>query len=198
MNKAVFNRGVALNTWALAITLAVGAGLALFFATVFSMIMHGSFAGGYLNLLAVFFPGYSVSPVGAFIGFFWAALFAGLSGAFVYQVYVRSLGEDTIKQVFYRRDAIDPPTRLTMKLSSRALGIAFGALMAIQLFLSTNWLVIRGTADESRHAALLAHYLPGYTVSVSGSFIGAFWLFIYSLVFATVVARIYNWLAGRR
>ena len=198
MDQEVFKRGARLNTWVLALTLGLGAGALSFTATVASMIMHGGNAGGYLSLLGVIFPGYSVSPFGAFVGAFWAAIYAGLSGAFVYHLYVRSLGANTVRQVFYRKDAIEPPMRLTMRLSVRSLGVAVASLLAIQLFLTTNWLVIRGTADESHHAALLAHYLPGYTVSVPGSFIGSFWIFIYALVFATVVARLYNWIAARR
>ena len=197
IDQTMLKRGVRLNSWMLAITLGLGAGFALFAATILSMITHGEHAGGYLNLLGVFLPGYSVSPVGAFIGFFWAALFAGASGSFIYSVYARSLGDDTARYVFYRRDAVSPPTRLTMRLSARSLGIAIGMLLAAQLILSTNWLVFRGTADESHHAALLAHYLPGYSVSFFGSVIGAAWLFLYAFVYGTIVAKLYNLIARR-
>lgn len=196
-DKKILQKGITLNAWMLGITLGLGAGFILFVATVLSMIVHSDQAGGYLNLLGVFLPGYTVSAFGAFVGFFWAAIFAGLSGAFIYQIYARSLGEETTKLVFYRRDAASPPSRLTMRLSARSLGFALGVIAAAQLILSTNWLILRGTAGESVHAALLAHYLPGYSVSFFGSLIGAFWLFIYAFIFATIVAKLYNLVARR-
>ena len=61
--------------------------------------------------------------------------------------------------------------------SGNALGIGLGALMALQLFVTTNWLVLRGTAPYSKNAALLSQYLPGYTVSFAGSLVGALELF---------------------
>jgi hypothetical protein len=196
-SKEALKRGIALNTRLLGVSMGLGVGFLLFCATIFSMIVHGKDGGGYLNLLGIFLPGYSVSPLGAFIGFFWAALFAGLSGAFVYRIYVRSLGQEVARFVLYRKDAVRPPTRLTMRLSARAFGTAIGALMAVQLFLTTNFLVFRGTADESTHAELLAHYLPGYSVSFAGSVIGAFWIFLFTFAYAAIVSILYNWVARR-
>ena len=70
--------------------------------------------------------------------------------------------------------------------------------MALQLLLTTNWLVARGTASESTNAALLSQYLPGYTVSFPGSIVGAVELFAVAFVGSHVLAGIYNTVARRR
>jgi ABC-type Fe3+ transport system permease subunit len=85
-----------------------------------------------------------------------------------------------------------------MRLSGRALGLALGVMLALQLVLSTTWLVVRGTAGESRHAALLSNYLPGYSVSIPGSLIGGGWLFLYAFVASLLLAKVYNTIVDRR
>ena len=82
-------------------------------------------------------------------------------------------------------------------MSGNALGIALGALFALQLFLSTNWLVVRGTADKPERG-LLGQYLPGYTVSLQGSLVGAVELFAVAFVLSHVLASIYNFVARAR
>lgn len=72
------------------------------------------------------------------------------------------------------------------------LGIAIGSAMGGALFLSTSFLVIRGTADNSVHAALLANYLPGYTVSFMGGALGAAELFLLVFISCVTLAIIYN------
>jgi hypothetical protein len=59
-------------------------------------------------------------------------------------------------------------------------------------------LVARGTAAESVHARLLSEVLPGYTVSLVGSLIGAVELFVVAYVFCRGFVTIYNWVAERR
>jgi hypothetical protein len=77
-------------------------------------------------------------------------------------------------------------------IHAHAFARAVGALAALGLFITTNWLVIRGTATESVHAALLAHYLPGYTVSFGGSVIGALETFLLSYALCLLVASVHN------
>ena len=43
---------------------------------------------------------------------------------------------------------------------------------------TTSWLVIRGTAKHSVDASLLSEILPGYSVDLPGSLIGAAELFV--------------------
>jgi len=157
----------------------------------------GDSVGAHLSLLSIFFPGYSVSWSGALAGLFWGFAGGGLSGMVLYWSYSRMLRE--------RLDAhlldTDAPASLTppvLLFSGNALGTALGALMALQLLLTTNWLVVRGTAAYSTNAALLGQYLPGYTVSPMGSIVGATELFAATFVMSHVFAGIHNAVAKLR
>jgi len=57
-----------LNARAWGISFGLLAGLGLFGATLFLVIKGGQNVGAHLGLLEVFFPGYSVTVGGAFIG----------------------------------------------------------------------------------------------------------------------------------
>lgn len=194
---ASIKRGIWINSILLSLAFGACCGAAVMFATYLSLAITGENAGYYLHLLGVFFPGYTVTAGGAWIGFFWAFLFAALSGLVVYQIYVRAVGVRALRTM-----VAAPPNdaywRMTVRLSGRALGLALGAMLALQLVLSTTWLVVRGTAGESRHAALLENYLPGYTVSIGGSVIGAFWLFLYAFAASLLLAKVYNTIVERR
>ncbi len=192
VDPTVLRRGVRLNAVILAIVFGLCCGLTFMTATYAALAFGAGDAGGYLGLFEVFMPGYSVTAVGALVGFFWTFVYAALSGGFVYLIYARTIGVDIVRNITF--DAGQPPTlfRLTLRLSGKALGLAVGAMLAAQLFLSTAWLVVRGTADESRHAALLSNYLPGYSVSFWGGAIGALWLFLYAAGVSFVFAYVYN------
>jgi hypothetical protein len=64
--------------------------------------------------------------------------------------------------------------------------------MSLGLFFSTAWLVVRGTAGESVHAALLSNYLPGYSVSILGGALGAIELFVVIFLTCLLLAAMYN------
>jgi hypothetical protein len=81
---------------------------------------------------------------------------------------------------------------VVLKLYGHSLGLALGGIAALGLLITTNWLVVRGTADESIHARLLSHYLPGYSVSLSGSILGAAEIFVIAYVFCALLGVIYN------
>ena len=74
----------------------------------------------------------------------------------------------------------------------------WGRCLALHLILTTNWLVVRGTAAQSPNAALLGQYLPGYSVSFPGSPVGAAELFAVAFVLSHVLAVIYNAVARAR
>ncbi len=192
VDPAVVARGVWMNTYILAIVFGLACALGLLLVTYASIALTGAEAGQYLNLLSVFMPGYSATAGGAWAGFFWTALYAGVAGGFVYQMYARAAGLDSSKNVAFDPAAAQSNMRLIMRLSPRALGLSMGAIAAAQIFLSTLWLVVRGTAAESGHAALLVHYLPGYSVSLLGALIGAFWLFTYTFGLSWLFATAYN------
>ncbi len=197
-DKKLLARGVRMNTIVLAVVLGLGCGLGLFFFTHLTLAVFGPRAGYYLHLLSVFFPGYEVSAAGAWIGLFWGFVFAALSGALMYQVYIRSTGHDVTEDVTPDPDKehlLAPPI---IKLSGHALGLAFGVIFAAQLILTTTWLVVRGTADQSYHAMLMSNYLPGYSVSILGALIGAVSLFAYAYAMSRLLAYVYNLIVSKR
>ncbi len=85
----------------------------------------------------------------------------------------------------------DPPPAI-LRLHGPSLGLAIGVIGAIGLVATTTWLVLRGTAAQSTHAGLLAEILPGYTVSVAGSVVGAVELFLILYLVCMGFAFVYN------
>ena len=62
-------------------------GTAVFLATVWLLIRGGDNVGQHLGLLRHYFPGYTVTWLGAFVGFFWGALFSAALGFAVAWIY---------------------------------------------------------------------------------------------------------------
>jgi hypothetical protein len=62
-------------------------GAGLFLATNFLVIKGGRNVGAHLSLLAIYFPGYSVSFWGSIIGFFYAFVLGFLGGLTLGAVY---------------------------------------------------------------------------------------------------------------
>src|SRR5579859_3924198 len=147
--------------------------------------------GHYLNLLGVFLPGYEVSVGGAWIGFLWGGLLGAVSGAVIYRIYARSIRQQ-VADYFAGDKSAQDIEYLVLKIYGHALGLALGSIAALGLLVTTNWLVLRGTADESIHAQLLSHYLPGYSVSVLGSILGAAEVFAIVYIFCVLLGLIYN------
>lgn len=147
--------------------------------------------GHFLNLLGVFLPGYSVSGAGAWAGFFWGGLLGATAGAVIYRIYSRSIRAQ-VAEYFAGARSSDALEHAVVKLHGHFLGLALGGIAALGLLITTNLLVIRGTADESVHAALLAQYFPGYSVSVLGSIVGAIEILIVTYVACLLLGAIYN------
>jgi len=80
---------VQLNATATGIILGILFGLGLFVATLWLVIKGGPNPGPHLSLLSQYFPGYSVTLVGSFIGFAYAFAAGFLSGAILGAVYNR-------------------------------------------------------------------------------------------------------------
>lgn len=85
-----------------------------------------------------------------------------------------------------------------IRMKARSAGIVTGALLAIGLFVATNWLVLKGGHDVGRHLKLLGQYFVGYQVTFLGSIVGAAYAFALGFLCGYVLARMYNWLAGMR
>ena len=67
------------------------------------------------------------------------------------------------------------------RLDILALAIAAGITGASLLFLATAWLLLRGAppgVQVGPHLALLANFLPGYSVSWVGGMVGIFYGFL--------------------
>ena len=75
------------QAWGISAGLLLGGGL--FLATIFLVIRGGPNIGQHLGLLRVFFPGYSVTWPGAFIGFIYAFVLGYGLGRIIGSVYNR-------------------------------------------------------------------------------------------------------------
>jgi hypothetical protein len=82
-----------------------------------------------------------------------------------------------------------------LRLNARAWGIAVGLLFGSALFLLTIVLVMRGGARVGPHLGMLGVFLPGYTVTVLGAFIGFAYLFVIGYAVGRLIGLVYNALA---
>lgn len=89
----------------------------------------------------------------------------------------------------------DDVTRTLLKLNARAWGVALGLVFGIGLFVATMILVIRGGSTIGPHLGLLGVFLPGYSVSAGGAFIGFMYLFVIGYLIGWIIGSVYNALA---
>lgn len=197
IDEVLLNATVKWNTRLFAGICGLIGALTLLCATYISLYRGLPNPGHYLNLLGVFLPGYRVSVGGAWIGFLWGGLIGAVSGAVMYRIYARSIRQQVADYSAGNRSREDLETSV-LRLDGHSLGLALGSIAALGLLITTNWLVVRGTAEESVHAALLAQYLPGYAVSAAGSILGAVDVFIITYVFCVLLAVSYNGVAAWR
>lgn len=73
------------RAWGVAMGLMLGLGL--FAATIILVIKGGAVVGPHLGLLGIFFPGYSVTWHGAFIGFIYAFFLGYALGRLIGVIY---------------------------------------------------------------------------------------------------------------
>jgi hypothetical protein len=86
-----------------------------------------------------------------------------------------------------------------VRINARVLGLTLGGLAAVALFLATNLLILKGGEHPGELLSRLCWYFPGYSITLfPGSFIGAFWAFVYGFVAGEIVSRVYNLVAGMR
>ncbi len=85
-----------------------------------------------------------------------------------------------------------------MRLNALVNGIAFGLVGGITLFLLTLWLVVKGGSVVGPHLGLLGQYLPGYSVTVGGSFVGFAYGLLIGFLFGAFIAVVYNGIAHAR
>ncbi len=194
LNEKLLRAAVSLNTLLLAAVFGSVSGLAMFTMTYLSLYRGLPEPGQFLNLLGVFLPGYSVSHAGAWIGLFWGAVIGALLAAMFYRIYARSIASQ-VRDSLRSGSGKDDLMSVTLRFDGNYLGLALGSIIAGGLFVTTGWLVFRGTAEESIHAILLSQYLPGYTVSISGGLLGAIELFGAVFIICHLFSSIYNQVA---
>ncbi|NQX89106.1 MAG: hypothetical protein HRT77_10635 [Halioglobus sp.] len=193
VNLKLLNAAIKFNSLMLGLTAGTLAAVVIYIATHMSMAKWGDASGNYLGLLAIFFPGYSVSSGGAWVGAFWAFVYFGTCSSLSYRLYGRVVGTrvaDVLLSAVPTENPVLKPS--VLRLHGSSLGLALGAIAALGLFCSTAWLVIRGTAAESVHAALFSNYIPGYSVSLLGGLWGAIQLFVLVFVGSVLLAAVYN------
>ncbi len=93
-------------------------------------------------------------------------------------------------------------TRL-MRLNATIYGIIAGILVALGIFIATNWLIIKGgpigpEGDQiiGPNLWLLNQFFIGYQVTFVGSLIGAVYGFVSGFIIGYSVAILYNWLVN--
>jgi hypothetical protein len=193
VNLKLLNAAIRFNALMLGFTAGTLAAVVIYSATQVSIAKWGDNSGNYLGLLAIFFPGYSVTSGGAWVGAFWAFIYAGTFSALSYRLYGRVLGTriaDILLSTVPTENPVLKPS--VLRLHGISLGAAIGTMAALCLFFSTSWLVVRGTAHESIHAALFSNYLPGYSVSITGALLGAVEVFAVVFVACQLLASVYN------
>lgn len=78
-----------LNGTMVGVAFGLACGLALFFATIFLVIKGGPNVGAHLRLLNQFFPGYTVTVAGSFIGLIYGCVTGFVAGWLVGWIYNR-------------------------------------------------------------------------------------------------------------
>lgn len=172
-------------------------GATVWLGTATLLLSGGENIGQHMSLLSVFLPGYGISWSGSAAGFAWGFLIGAAGGALLYWSYARVLRRHFAGPLGRPSPlaALEAPLFL---ISRNALGVALGLVAGLQLFLTTAWLVARGTANYSEHAALLVNYLPGYSVSLTGALLGSAQMFAYAFLWSQLFGGIYNLVAKQR
>ena len=193
VNLKLLKTAIRFNARILGLTAGSLAAVVIYIVTQTSIVKWGDDSGGYLGLLAIFFPGYSVSSIGAWVGAFWAFIYFGTCSWLSYRVYGKVLGTRISALLLSPVSTANPVLKpSTLRLHGVSLGIAIGSIAGLCLFASTAWLVVRGTAGESVHAALFSNYIPGYSVSIMGGLWGAIELFGLVFLACLLLATVYN------
>lgn len=82
--------------------------------------------------------------------------------------------------------------RAVIRLNANILGLVLGIMAGLIVFVTTNFLLLKGGAVVGPHLALLRNFFPYYSVTFFGSVIGFFWGLVFGYVAGFVVASLYN------
>lgn len=82
--------------------------------------------------------------------------------------------------------------RGVLLLNAKVVGLAFGLILGLGIFVATNWLIIKGGERVGPHLILLSQYFIGYRVTFLGSLIGAAYGFALGTICGALMGWIYN------
>jgi len=82
-----------------------------------------------------------------------------------------------------------------MKLNIKAFSLTCGLFAGLGLFLLTWWIILFDGSTTG--LTFIGRIYRGYSISMTGSFIGLAWGFIDGLISGAIFAWLYNFLADR-
>lgn len=88
--------------------------------------------------------------------------------------------------------------KAVVRLNGHILGFVLAMIGALIIFLTTNWLVLKGGEVVGPHMGLLGQFFIGYSVTFAGSLIGAAYAFVIGYASGLFIAWIYNWVMSLR
>jgi hypothetical protein len=77
-----------------------------------------------------------------------------------------------------------------MKLEKLSLGLSLGLVCGFCLLIATLMLVI--SQAEATFLISLKHFYPGYSITLTGAFVGFFWAFVDGFIAGWLIALFYN------
>jgi hypothetical protein len=182
---------VPVNAISLGIAIATFMATGMFVATLL-LVAQGGPPSTHLGLLSQYFPGYSVSIGGAFVGAFWAAAVGFVGSTLAALPYYRGVlarVRETSRSIDVGRLGTD-----VARLQVPHFPIAIGTLCGFTVMTASVLLLLNHSPDEplGPHLGLIRQFLPGFRVSWIGS-LGAFaYFFVIGALVATCVAWLYN------
>jgi hypothetical protein len=184
-----------MNAISLGLSCALLAGASLGGATLV-LVLQGNEPSYHLGLLAQFFPGYTVTLEGVFVGALWAAGVAFFSTTPVALLYYRNL---LSKQSSGSASSTDQHLGQDIaRLKKREFAMAVGLLAGAAMFIATALLIVNQDAGKplGPHLKLFGLFLPGYKITWAGSALGFIYLTASGGAAALFVAGFYNRLVG--
>ncbi len=88
--------------------------------------------------------------------------------------------------------------RAVVRLRARIMAVVFGMTGGLGVWIATAWLLIRGGTNVGEHLVLLRNYMPGFSVTWTGAFIGLFWGAVFGAAVGWLFAWVYNQVVERR
>lgn len=85
--------------------------------------------------------------------------------------------------------------RVVVRLSGNILGLVFGVILGLMIFVATNWLVLKGGPVVGPHLSLLSQFFIGYSVTFIGSLVGMLYGFVGGYLAGLFIAWVYNSIA---